>query len=558
VGVLGALLLVLPSAQAAPAADVLHDVVRVVDGDTLWIEVEGRLEKLRLASVDTEERFSDRPTVSPTRPQTVFGEETALWTEELLRASAPKGRAPRVRLRFPPGGPRRDAFGRLLCHVLLEDGRDLNLLLVARGRSPYFVKYGSSRLEHEAFLEAERRARALGLGLWDPTTNRPRTTGGPAAIRPYALLLPWWRSRAAAIERFRSASPSDGTLAAGDVAGLARAAAAAGPTQVFGAVGRLFEEADGGLTAHLYGPDGGPPLRIALSSAQRAGELERKLRSTLGDLVQNYVYVRGRVLQGARGFRMVAGRADDWRVAQSAPDPEDPNRRAPETMSTEIELKFAVDGEEAFDALIRHLDLPAREFHRTTVQVNHFFDTPTFALRDRRIALRLREEGGRHVLTLKGKEERHSDDGVAIERVEVEVRLAPEIALDVLQGSISPRDAFARRLAGEGTEALRLLDEALDGAELHYVGRFENVRTRVAPVPLEAGGQRHEFVFELDRTALTPERTDFEIEVELPTTEGIEEVRNTIVALLDDAGVAWRPAESKAQRFFALVRRQAD
>ena len=68
-------------------------------------------------------------------------------------------------------------------------------------------------------------------------------------------------------------------------------------------------------------------------------------------------------------------------------------------MPTEIELKFAVDDAKAFDAFLRHLDLPAREFHRTVSQVNHFFDTRNFGLFDQGITLRLREEGSRHLLT---------------------------------------------------------------------------------------------------------------------------------------------------------------
>ena len=38
--------------------------------------------------------------------------------------------------------------------------------LLRLGRSPYFTKYGRSRLYHADFLEAERMAMAEERGLW--------------------------------------------------------------------------------------------------------------------------------------------------------------------------------------------------------------------------------------------------------------------------------------------------------------------------------------------------------------------------------------------------------
>ena len=38
------------------------------------------------------------------------------------------------------------------------------------GRSPYFTKYGRSRLYHADFLEAERMAMAEERGLWAGTS----------------------------------------------------------------------------------------------------------------------------------------------------------------------------------------------------------------------------------------------------------------------------------------------------------------------------------------------------------------------------------------------------
>ncbi|NOT30724.1 MAG: hypothetical protein HOP15_09790, partial [Planctomycetes bacterium] len=231
---LGALVLVagLQASQAVPdRAEARLDedtaeVVRVVDGDTLEVLLgvppDGESVKLRLCSVDTEEKISGRASSSPTKPETVFGEETAQWARgffaELERES---GGELRVGLAFPEGR-RTDVYGRLLCHVLLPDGRDFNLLLVEQGKSPYFNKYGNSPIAHAAFVRAQEAARAARLGIWNPATNRAKTPGAHSAVRPYARLLPWWDARAAAIDGFRAraAREPDGWLAAEDPAAI--------------------------------------------------------------------------------------------------------------------------------------------------------------------------------------------------------------------------------------------------------------------------------------------------------------------------------------------------
>jgi inorganic triphosphatase YgiF len=218
-------------------------------------------------------------------------------------------------------------------------------------------------------------------------------------------------------------------------------------------------------------------------------------------------------------------------------------------MSQEVEFKFAVESERAFDALLRQLDLPAREFHPSVQQVNHFFDTPGRALRAGGLTLRLREEAGRHTLALKGEERRASADGTLTVRLEEEVRLPLEAALNVLQGTVSPRAALAKRL-GEGAPALQALDAALAGAELHYVGRFDNRRTRLPPVSIDVGASGVTVVFELDRTTFPGGGVEHEIEVELRGAGDAARLHASLLELFERAGVRWSAARSKAQRFF--------
>jgi len=302
--------------ELRPAVTV--EIVKVVDGDTLNVLLDGEVVPLRLLSVDTEEKISGRPLTSPTKPQTVFGEETAQWAREFFAAP---GEPARIGLAFPEGR-RRDTYGRLLCEVLLPDGRDFNLLLVEQGRSPYFNKYGNSLVAHEAFVRAQASARAAQLGIWNPATNRARTPGAPSALRPYEELLPWWEARAQAIDAFRAraAREPDTLFSHEDAAGFERAFefCRADPERrvtVFAAVERFFDEQGGSLTALLRSGDERTSLRATILAEQRPA-LEPWLRASTQEFRQNYLYATGRMERNERGFCLTGTSPADWRMAE--------------------------------------------------------------------------------------------------------------------------------------------------------------------------------------------------------------------------------------------------
>ena len=127
-------------------------VIRVVDGDTIVVYYDGRQESVRLLRIDT-----------PERGQKGYREAT-----EALRALV-GGRV--VELAFEdPGRKKRDAYGRLLAYVLVDD-RNANVEMVRLGWSTFWTKFGAGRLAAE-FRRAEREARAAGRGLW---VKRPLT-----------------------------------------------------------------------------------------------------------------------------------------------------------------------------------------------------------------------------------------------------------------------------------------------------------------------------------------------------------------------------------------------
>lgn len=298
------------------------EIERVVDGDTIHVRRSGKIEKLRLVSVDTEERLGKGHSSSPTKPQTVYGEECAIWAEKLFAGLEKSGEKTRIGLVFPGGVEARDVYGRLLCSVLLPDGTDYNLMLVQLGRSPYFNKYGNDLEDHAAFVAAQDAARRAQRGIWNSATNEAKTPGAPSAKRPYTRLLPWWNARAAAVDAYRerAAEAPDAVADAEDAASLARAARAGHEVDVFGEVDRLFDESDGSRTVLFRASDKDKALRVRIPASTRAAHEAFGWKSVTRDFRQNYVWVRGRVEIAQRGFEMRSLAVDRWRLGGPEPD----------------------------------------------------------------------------------------------------------------------------------------------------------------------------------------------------------------------------------------------
>jgi micrococcal nuclease len=315
-----------PGWKLAPPTE-LHEVEKVVDGDTVHILRGGKLEKLRLNCVDTEEKMATNSN-DPTKPSTTFGEDCAQWAAKFFADLAEPGQKPKVGLLFANGMEERDVYGRLLCHLILPDGRNFNLLLVELGKSPYFNKYGNDLICHQAFVDAQARARKAQKGIWDPKTNVPKTEGAPSARRPYEQLLPWWEARALAIDGYRAAAKKDAAhVAAADMPHeLERAlesSAKGEDVEIFGTIQRIFHEDDGTVTVLFRTGDKQPAFR-AKFAREHVGIVEKLGLDKRDDeeFVQNYLWVRGRVAKGPRGFDMTCADAAKWRVA--GPEPVEP------------------------------------------------------------------------------------------------------------------------------------------------------------------------------------------------------------------------------------------
>jgi micrococcal nuclease len=122
---------------------------RVVDGDTIIVEMDGKEEYIRLIGVDTPE------TVHPEKPVEYFGKEASEFTRRMVEGHA-------VRLDYD--WQYRDKYYRVLAYVYLLDGFFLNAEIIKQGYGFAYTKYPFKYLEE--FRMYEREARENMRGLW--------------------------------------------------------------------------------------------------------------------------------------------------------------------------------------------------------------------------------------------------------------------------------------------------------------------------------------------------------------------------------------------------------
>jgi micrococcal nuclease len=137
----------------APGGTAAATLERVVDGDTIAVEIGGREERVRYIGVDTPE------TVKPDAPVECFGPDASALNERLL---GDEGTA--LTLRFDR--ELRDRYDRLLAYVYrADDGLFVNARLVAAGAARTLaIPPNTARAAQLGGLEDA--AQAARRGLW--------------------------------------------------------------------------------------------------------------------------------------------------------------------------------------------------------------------------------------------------------------------------------------------------------------------------------------------------------------------------------------------------------
>jgi micrococcal nuclease len=126
-------------------------VLRVVDGDTIRVRLDGHTERVRYIGVDTPE------SVKPGTPVQCFAKRAAAANAALVA-----GRTVRLVRDVEP----RDRYGRLLAYVYREpDGAFVNAQLVRDGYARTLT-IAPNVAHARQFAQLARTARESGRGLW--------------------------------------------------------------------------------------------------------------------------------------------------------------------------------------------------------------------------------------------------------------------------------------------------------------------------------------------------------------------------------------------------------
>lgn len=188
------------------------------------------------------------------------------------------------------------------------------------------------------------------------------------------------------------------------------------------------------------------------------------------------------------------------------------------TQEIEIEYKNLLMKEE-FDYLLEQLPFPASG----KKQVNYYFETTDFALKQKGSALRIREKAGKFQLTLK---EPHAEG-----LLETHDLLSESEAKSWLSSKIIPKKYTEKQLLNLG----------ISSKSLKYAGKLTTVRREL---------QYQNVLLVLDYSTYN-EQEDYELEIEAPSKKiGIDMYQR----LLEQYNIPLRKTPNKIERFFLSLK----
>jgi endonuclease YncB( thermonuclease family) len=141
----------------------LYQVVKVDDGDTISVNMNGAQETIRFVGVDTPETHDPRKKVQ------CFGHAAAAFTKNLI------GDSP-VRLESDPQSTNRDRYNRLLRYVYLPDSRLINAEIIKQGYGFAYTSFPFTKSDQFKNLQVE--AMQQNRGLWSSCKPQQNIYGG--------------------------------------------------------------------------------------------------------------------------------------------------------------------------------------------------------------------------------------------------------------------------------------------------------------------------------------------------------------------------------------------
>lgn len=156
----------------------LNKVLKVIDGDTVNVEIEGKSQTIRLIGIDSPE------TVDPRKPVQCFGKEASNIAKELLTGK-------NVTLEDDSTQGNTDKYDRLLRYIYLEDGTSVNKYMISEGYAHEYTYQSNPYKYQTEYIKAGQSARENKKGLWaDDACPIPTPTTKPASIQVINTIKP--------------------------------------------------------------------------------------------------------------------------------------------------------------------------------------------------------------------------------------------------------------------------------------------------------------------------------------------------------------------------------
>ncbi len=129
-----------------------YKIIKVVDGDTINVEIDGKPKAVRLIGINSPELYDRR------KPVECFAVEASNKAKELLTGKT-------VKLESDPSQGDKDKYNRLLRYVFLEKEINFNKMMVAQGFA-FEYTYATPYKYQAEFKEAQKEAEENKMGLW--------------------------------------------------------------------------------------------------------------------------------------------------------------------------------------------------------------------------------------------------------------------------------------------------------------------------------------------------------------------------------------------------------
>ena len=139
--------------ESIPNLEGPYEVIRVIDGDTIVVEIQGKERNIRLIGIDAPESVADESY----KPNTEEGQEASRYTHDILYGQ-------KVYLEYDK--EQYDTYGRKLCYVYLASDKTLFNELILKDGYARTMTIEPNHMHESRFAAAQEQARKDGKGFW--------------------------------------------------------------------------------------------------------------------------------------------------------------------------------------------------------------------------------------------------------------------------------------------------------------------------------------------------------------------------------------------------------